>query len=241
MKMLADFLAVILFFVAYYVTKDIKIATIVAIVIGVAQAAFIYIKHKKLDGLQIASVVLIVVFGGLTVYLDNPIFIKWKPSLLFFCFAFAIYFGKHFTKGKKTVLESLLGKDVQLPPEVWSKLTLMWVGFFVFLALANLFVVYYWYGDDDLWVKYKTFGATSLLVIFSIGVSVWLSKYITDPEDEKAAQVNAKAQAQAQVAGADGKVAEASKASNESSVAAKSDSAESTDSNEGKADGETKA
>ena len=100
MKAASDLIAVILFFLTYIITKNIILATSVAIVAGLAQAAFLWWKYRKLETMQWVSLLLIVVFGGATVLTGDRTFIMWKPPLLFWAGALAkgIYLSRHLNK-----------------------------------------------------------------------------------------------------------------------------------------------
>lgn len=177
MKVLSDLLAVILFFLAYTFTKDIFIATAVAIVIGVIQAAIMWWKHKKLDTMQWVGLVLIVVLGGATILFQNDSFIKWKPTALFWFGALALLIG-HLLK--KNALKSMMGKEIQLPEQVWQRLTLIWIVFLAFMGIANITVAYTF--SQEFWVNYKLFGSTALLFLFILGQGVYLSRYLSQED-----------------------------------------------------------
>lgn len=181
MKLFLDFFALILFFGAYYFTRDIYTATIVAVIAGVIQAALVWLKYRKLETMQIVSTVLIVVFGGATIYLKNPLFIQWKPSLLFWTMAAAVAGGLIF---KKNVLKSLLGKEITLPEKVWHNLALSWLVFFAVMGAVNLFVAYRF--SEETWVTYKTFGAMGLMLLFFLAQGVYMARYLPQDMGEKA-------------------------------------------------------
>ena len=174
MKVLSDLLAVILFFLAYTFTKDIFLATAVAIVIGVIQAAIMWWKHKKLDTMQWVSLVLIVVLGGATILFQNDSFIKWKPTALFWFGALALLIGHLF---KKNALKSMMGKEIQLPNIVWQRLIIIWVVFLVFMGIVNIVVAYTF--SQEFWVNYKLFGSMALMFLFILGQGVYLSRYLS--------------------------------------------------------------
>ncbi len=178
MKALGDFLALILFFVAYYLTKDIRIATAVAVVVGVGQAAITWIKVKHLEPMQWISLGLIVVFGGATIITNNADFIKWKASLLLWATAIAILVSQIM---KKNGLKLLMGKELKLPDNVWNKLAYAWIAFFAATGTINLWVAYNF--TQDQWVSYKTFGFTGLMLVFFIVQAFFISKHL--PEDTK--------------------------------------------------------
>lgn len=176
MKIVLDFFSLILFFAAFYISGDIRVATIVAVVAGVAQAIFVYAREKKLEPVQIGATALIVVFGSLTILLKDPIYIKWKATLVYLLFAAAFAVTGRLRKDKKNALQLLIGGEIQMDPGVWRRLNAAWMIFFLFLAGMNLFVVYNWPGDDKLWVNYKTFGVMGFFVLFALGQGFYIAR-----------------------------------------------------------------
>ncbi|MDO4906492.1 septation protein A [Neisseria sp.] len=173
MKILSDLIAVILFFATYTLTKNIVWATAVALVVGVLQAGFAWLKHKKLDTMQWVGLILIVLFGGATILLRDPRFIMWKPTLLFWAGASALGLGQLWGKNG---LKAVMGKELNLDDRVWRRLTWIWVAFLVFMGIANIAVAYMF--TEAQWVNYKLFGSTGLMVVFVIGQGVYLSRYL---------------------------------------------------------------
>ena len=173
MKILSDLLAVILFFATYTLTKNIVSATAVALVIGVLQAAFTWVRHKKLDTMQWVSLVLIVVFGGATILLHDARFIMWKPTLLFWVGALVLLTSHLMGKNG---LKAMMGKELTLPEGVWRKLTFAWLAFLILMGLANLFVAYTF--TESQWVNYKLFGSTALMIVFFVAQGMYLSRFL---------------------------------------------------------------
>lgn len=173
MKILSDFIAIILFFVIYTATKNIVWATSVALAVGIIQAAAAWLKHKKLDTMQKVNLGLIVVFGGATILLRDPRFIMWKPTLLFWFGALALG-ASHIMK--KNGLKALMGKELQLDDSVWGKLTAAWIAFLIFMGAANLVVAYTF--SEQQWVNYKLFGTLGFMLAFALGQGIYLSKHL---------------------------------------------------------------
>ena len=178
MKILSDLLAVILFFATYTLTKNIVWATAVALVIGVLQAAFTWIRHKKLDTMQWVSLALIVVFGGATLLAHDETFIKWKPTVLYSCMALALWGGWVFAR--RNFIRSLMQAQLPLPDRVWQHLMHAWAGFFSFMAVLNVWVAYHF--DTDTWVNFKLFGGMGLMVVFVMAQALYLSRHMQDSE-----------------------------------------------------------
>ena len=108
-------------------------ATTVAVIVGIAQAALTFWKHRKLDTMQWVSLILIVFFGGATILLKDNRFIMWKPTVLFWIGAIVMLFSH---LAGKNGLKAVMGKEMQLPDFVWTRLTYAWIGFLIFTSLS---------------------------------------------------------------------------------------------------------
>jgi intracellular septation protein len=173
MKLLFDFLPIIFFFLTYKFF-DIYAATLVAIVSTFAQVGVIWWQTKKIAKMQLATLAIIVVFGGLTLVLKDETFIKWKPTVVNWLFAVAFLATQFF--GKRTAIEHMLGTAMTLPIKIWRRLNLGWVLFFFLLGCANLYVMTYF--DSDTWVNFKLFGMLGLTVAFIILQTFFLARYL---------------------------------------------------------------
>jgi len=140
MKILFDLLPIVLFFVAYKFA-GIYVATGVAIAAAALQVTWVWWREHRLDKLLLGTLGLILVFGGLTIFLRDPIFVMWKPTLVNWLFASA-FLGSQWI-GERPLTERMMGQAIQVPAPVWRHLNLAWALFFVCLGLANLFVVYW--------------------------------------------------------------------------------------------------
>ena len=193
MKLLFDFFPIILFFVTYKFgpvlvpTDDpwlkenpIYLATLVAVGSSPIQLGYTWIKNRKVETMHLVSLVLIVVFGGATLYLKDPIFIKWKPTVLNWLFAVVFLASQLF--GKKTVIERMLGNQLELPVPVWRRLNLIWTTYFAAIGGINLYVAYSF--DEAIWVNFKLFGLLGLTFVFVIAQSIYLSRYLPEPKPE---------------------------------------------------------
>ncbi|MFO1418738.1 MAG: septation protein A [Methylotetracoccus sp.] len=179
MKILVDFFPILLFFITFKL-YDIYAATMVAIAATVVQVAYVWIRKRKVEPMHLITLVLIVVFGGATLYLKDEMFIKWKPTVLNWLFGVAFLASQMF--GERTLIERMLGGNVSLPAPVWRRLNLMWMVFFVILGAINLFVVYSF--DTATWVNFKLFGLIGLTMLFVVLQSLYLARYIPDPDGE---------------------------------------------------------
>jgi intracellular septation protein len=177
MKLLTDFLPILLFFIAYKMF-DIYVATAVAIAATFLHVAITWLKTRKVATMQLVTLAILVIFGGLTLYLHNEQFIKWKPTVINWIFG-AAFLGSQFF-GKKTVVERLMSAQIKLPNQIWRRLNLSWVAFFLIMGGANLFVMYNF--DRDTWVNFKLFGMLGMTMIFLVIQSLMLARHISAPE-----------------------------------------------------------
>jgi len=179
MKMLFDFFPVALFFIVYKM-YDIYAATAVLIAASAVQT----VGHRLLKGsfekTHVITFVLVAIFGGLTLFFQDELFIKWKPTVINWLFAL-VFVGSHFI-GQKTIVERMMGANITLPAIVWSKLSIAWALFFVFLGAINIYVAFEF--DTDTWVNFKMFGLMGLTFAFIIAQSFYLVPYLKEANAE---------------------------------------------------------
>jgi len=179
MKFLFDLFPIILFFASYKLA-GIFAATAAAIVATLVQIGWVKWRHGKVDGMLLASGIIVVIFGGATLLLHDEIFIKWKPTVLYWMFA-SVLFAAEFI-WRKNLIRSMMGQQLQMPDLIWRKLNQAWAGFFALLGFANLYVAFNY--STDAWVNFKLFGTTGLMLGFVILQSLLLSKYVEEKEAE---------------------------------------------------------
>jgi intracellular septation protein len=180
MKLLFDFFPILLFFVAYKFA-DIYVATAVAIAASFIQVGISWFRSHKVEPMHLVTLAIIVVFGGLTLYLQNEMFIKWKPTVINWLFGVVFLSSQVF--GEKTMIERMLGANMSLPAMVWRRLNLSWSTFFIVLGGVNVFVLYSF--DTNTWVNFKLFGMLGLTFVFVLLQSFYLSRHMTEPNLEK--------------------------------------------------------
>jgi intracellular septation protein len=179
MKLLFDFFPILLFFIAYKFF-DIYIATGVAIGATIVQCAISWLKTRTVATMQLVALAVIIIFGGLTLYLHDEQFIKWKPTVINWLFGGAFLLSQ--AVGRQTAIERLLGANLALPQPVWRRLNLAWIAFFFILGGINLYVMSHF--DRDTWVNFKLFGMLGLTLIFIVLQSFYLSRHVADsPSD----------------------------------------------------------
>jgi len=173
MQLVADYLPLILFFIAFK-WQGIYVATAVAIAASIVQIAW-FAWRSKVSTVHWLSLVIIVVFGGATLLLQDKTFIMWKPTVLYALFGVILAVGK---LGFGRDLLGYLMKGVVLPPPVWTRLTWAWVAFFAFMGVANWYVAFHY--SEQTWVLYKVWGGIGLFLLFALAQGVWLSRYATE-------------------------------------------------------------
>jgi intracellular septation protein len=156
----------------------ILLATAVAIVATAVQIGYLLMRGRKVDTMLWLSLAIIVVFGGATIYFNNETFIKWKPTVLYWCFAATLLISS--LCFSKNLIRTLMEKQIVLPEPVWHRLNLSWVGFFVAMGLLNLYVAYTF--STAAWVNFKMFGGMGLMFVFVIAQSLLLSKHMKDAQ-----------------------------------------------------------
>jgi intracellular septation protein len=174
MKFLFEVFPVALFFVAILVW-DIFVATGVAIAATFVQVGWLALRRKKIPPMLWASLAIIVVFGGLTLYLRDKTFILWKPTVLYWLFAAVLAGGALLGRN---LIRALLSEQMSLPEPVWRRLNWSWVGFFALMGLLNLYVAYNY--SEKIWASFKLFGGMGLMLAFVVAQSAFLAKYVED-------------------------------------------------------------
>ena len=211
MKILLDFLPIILFFGTFKYAEGhadwaarfasehfgfivsggvvgteeapVLLATLVVIVATSAQIAWLLARRRKIDLMLWITFVLVVVLGGATVWFHNATFIKWKPSVLYWAMGLSFWVSQTFFN--KNLLQTLIGKQLVLPVPVWQRLSIAWITFFALMGVLNLYVAYNY--STSTWASFKAFGATGLMLLFMVGQGFYLNKHLQpdaadDPE-----------------------------------------------------------
>lgn len=207
MKFLFDFIPLILFFIVYKVggmhpdaaqamaerylsgvisggvvtpeQAPLILATAVGIIATVLQIAYLLARRKHVHGMLWITLVVIGVFGGLTIYFHDDNFIKWKPTLIYWLSALGLFISQVFFK--KNLIREGMESQIKLPDDIWNKLTFAWMAFFTAMGVLNLFVAFVLYKDDlSAWVSFKAFVATGLFFVFSVAQAFVLTKYIQE-------------------------------------------------------------
>ena len=174
MKFLFDLFPVALFFAAIQIW-DVYVATAVAIAATFAQVGWLLLRRKKIEPMLWASLGIIVVFGGLTLYLRDETFILWKPTVLYWLFG-AVLAGA--ALAGRNLIRALMSEQLNLPDSVWARLNWSWVGFFAAMGAINLYVAFNY--SVKVWAAFKLFGGMGLMLAFVVAQSLFLAKYVEE-------------------------------------------------------------
>ena len=176
-KFITDFGPLLVFLFFYYNSdKNLKIAIPPFIIATITALAIVWLLEKKIPMVPLIGGILITLFGGLTIYFDNPIFIYIKPTIINILFGLALLFGKYFTK--EPILKKILGKSIMLSDVGWNILNKRWIIFFFALAFLNELV---WRTQsEEFWVNFKVWGMLPITFIFTAFQVSLITKYKTN-------------------------------------------------------------
>ncbi len=173
MKILIDFLPIVLFFFAYKIS-GIYAATAVAIVVSLILVGITWYKNRRLEMIQLVTLFTIVILGGATLIFHNEMFIKWKPTVINWVLA-VLFLGSQYV-GDKPLIQRLMQHAVELPTQIWHKVNASWVTFFTLIGFANIFVAYKF--TTNTWVNFKLFGVLGLTIVFVVAQAIYLTKHL---------------------------------------------------------------
>ncbi|MAZ40034.1 MAG: septation protein A [Legionellales bacterium] len=177
MKLLFDFFPVIIFFIVYLWTgQNIFYATAVIIPVTILQVALYWFKNKTVDKVLLINCLLVTLFGSITLLLHQEIYIKLKVTAISWLYGLVLLGSQPF---KKKLLQIYMEQHIKLPQKIWSHVNLMCAFYFIVVGAVNLYVLANY--STEVWVKFKVFGVLSLSVVFYLGLSLYLAKYMEDP------------------------------------------------------------
>ena len=176
-KFITDFGPLLVFFTIYYKSgKDLRIAIPPFVVATILALLIVWFIEKKIPTVPLIGGILITLFGGLTIYFDDPIFIYIKPTIINILFGLGLIFGKFFTN--EPILKKMLGKSINLTNEGWKIMNLRWVFFFFGLAILNEII---WRTQsEEFWVNFKVWGILPITIIFTAFQIGIINKYKSD-------------------------------------------------------------
>ncbi|WP_437881294.1 septation protein A [Pseudomonas sp. LRF_L74] len=195
MKQFIDFIPLLLFFIVYKLdprTHEIAghsievggifSATAVLIASSVVVYGTLLVVQRKLEKGQWLTLLACLLFGGFTLAFHSETVLKWKAPVVNWLFALG-FAASHFV-GEKVLVQRIMGHAVNLPQQVWTRLNIAWIVFFIFSGCANLFVAFTF---ESIWVDFKVFGSLGMTLLFMIAQGIYLARHMRDdaPQQSK--------------------------------------------------------
>jgi intracellular septation protein len=174
-----EYIPLVVFFI-FYKFADIYWATGSLIVMSALQILYYLYKKEPIPKRTLIFFGLIAVFGGLTIFLHDDTFLKWKVTIINWLFSIGLLVSATFFN--KNIIKEFLGEALTLPKSIWTKLNISWAIFFAISGGLNLYIAFNF--DQETWVNFKVFGLTILTFVFAIGSVLSLYKYFPTDEEE---------------------------------------------------------
>ena len=193
MKQIFELIPLILFFVVFkmdgetlqllsfsYQFDGIYSATAVLMAATAIQVVLTRLITGKVEKQLLWLFGIIVVAGSATLILRNDIFIMWKPTVFNWGLAMVLLGG--LLLGKKSLLEKMLGQQLELPATAWLRLNQLWIANFLIVGSLNLYVAYNF--SQDAWVNYKLYSSIGFTLLLMIITMIIVVPHIKDKADE---------------------------------------------------------
>ena len=185
MKFLFDFFPLVAFLIAFYYPEDreqgIYLGIQVIIIASFIQILVYWLVTRKFEKMHVITFALTALLGGATLLLHDELFFKWKPTVVNWIFAL-VFLGSQFI-GKKPIIRRMMDHAISVPDEVWIKLNFCWACFFILSGAVNIYVAYNF--STEFWANFKVFGLLGLTFVFAVGQAIYMSRHITEVEEEK--------------------------------------------------------
>lgn len=180
MHAILEYIPLIIFFI-FYKFADIYWATGSLIIASAIQIAYYIVKKQPVPKRNLVFFGLIAIFGGLTIYMHDDTFLKWKVTIIQGIFALVLIISQKIFN--KNIIKDFLSEAITLPEHIWTRLNLSWAIFFIICGVLNWYIAFNF--SLETWVNFKVFGLTALTFFFAIGSVMSLYKYMPEePEEE---------------------------------------------------------
>ncbi|AHG77967.1 septation protein A [Mannheimia varigena] len=180
MKQLLEFIPLILFFVVYKM-DGIQMASIVLVVATIAQMIALKVLYGKIEKQQLIMGGAVVFFGLLSAYFNELKYLQWKVTIVYSLFAIVLLVSQFVFKAP--LIKKLLGKEINLPDQVWNKINFGWAIFFIICMLLNIYISQYL--SEDVWVDFKSFGIIGLTLVATVITGFVLYPYLKEAEKQE--------------------------------------------------------
>ena len=188
MKQFFDFFPVLVFVIAYFMSKDMILATKVLLVASLIQIAVFWVWKRTVEKMHLITFVVVLVMGVLTIALNDPIYIIWKPTIVNWTLSLALLvsllIGKNLIrKAVEGFLTQTPHLKLNMPDNHWAPLCLIWSAYLALLGVINLYVAFNY--EEETWVTFKLVGFSIMNLVFFVSQFLYLSKFISEVETNK--------------------------------------------------------
>ncbi|OCF96406.1 septation protein A [Gilliamella sp. wkB308] len=180
MKQLLNFIPLVVFFI-FLSMYDIFVGVQALMIASTITLCVVLILYKKIDKIELISFLMVMIFGGITLATREPIFIKWKVTIINFLFAAALLISRFLFN--KNLLKKMLSKELQLSDAVWNKLNLVWIGFFILCGAISLIATYY--TSDYFFWRFKVFILPIASLLLSLISGIYIYKNLNKDLESK--------------------------------------------------------
>lgn len=185
MNMLFEFFPLLLF-LGTLLLRDIYAAVVVLMVAMPLGLAIKSLRTGTVDRMYLWSTIFALFFGALTLYFRNPLFVYWKPTAFYWAVAVA-FLGSTWI-GDKPLAQRFFGlveglNLEKVSTQQWTRLNFIWVAFFVFAGLLNIYVAYNF--SEKTWGTFKVFGLMAITFVFMLAQTLWIANIIGDDEEQE--------------------------------------------------------
>ncbi len=178
MKQILELIPLILFFVVYKLA-GVREASVTLVIATILQMIILKWKYGKIEKQQIVMGCAVVIFGLLTAYFNEIKYLQWKVTIVYGLFALILLVGQFVFK--TSLIQKLLGKEIELPNTVWHNLNLAWAIFFILCMLVNIYISQCF--SEEIWVEFKAFGILAMTFVATIGTGIYIYRYL--PKDKE--------------------------------------------------------
>lgn len=174
-----DFIPVVVFFVVYRY-YDIYTATLALIISMAALILFQWIHKRTVSKMLLVSGAFAGVLGGITLWQRDPVFLQWKPTIVYWIFAIGLLVSDVFMK--QNVFQKALGEAVTAERSAWRALNTLWIIVFAAMGVVNLYVAFNF--DMDTWVTFKLYSAVGITVLSLLVTGLFVYRYLSEDEQQ---------------------------------------------------------
>jgi intracellular septation protein len=169
---LIDFIPIAAFFIAYK-WCGLYTATAVAIGLSFIQVIWKRFRLKRFEPMSVFTCLSLAILGGATLFFQNSVFLKWKPTVIYWAMGIAFFITPFFHH--ETLVQKMFRQAIQLNKTQWTTLNITWIVFFLLMGITNLYVAYQY--NTDTWVNFKLFGTFGITLLFLILQGLLMAKY----------------------------------------------------------------